>query len=90
MTEILPEVLEPLDEGWISEDDLRDPVFTNPVRFSTDTNPDFFDYADAVRTPEGWCVARLRLEEQTWKPEAYAGTPKPDMKRGGREAEGQP
>jgi hypothetical protein len=40
-------------------------------------------YADAVRTKDGWRIARLRLEEQTWKPEAYAGRPKPEMKRGG-------
>ena len=42
MTEVLPEVLEPLDKRWIGADDLRDFVFTNPVRFYTDTNPDFF------------------------------------------------
>jgi hypothetical protein len=42
MTEVLPEVLEPLDKGWIGSEDLRDFVFTNPVRFYTDTNPDFF------------------------------------------------
>ena len=42
MTEVLPEVVEPLDKGWISSEDLRDFVFTNPVRFYTDTNPDFF------------------------------------------------
>ena len=39
-------------------------------------------YAEAVRTPAGWRVAKLRLEEQTWKPEVYENTPKPDMKRG--------
>lgn len=39
-------------------------------------------YAEAVRTPVGWRIAKLRLEEQTWKPEAYENTPKPDMKRG--------
>jgi predicted TIM-barrel fold metal-dependent hydrolase len=42
MTEVLPEVIEPLDKGWISSEDLRDFVFTNPVRFYTDTDPDFF------------------------------------------------
>ena len=47
-------------------------------------------YADAVRTAKGWRVARLRLEEQTWKPEAYAGTPKPEMKRGGSEKSPRP
>jgi len=28
-------------------------------------------YVEAVRTKAGWRIARLRLEEQTWKPEAY-------------------
>lgn len=28
-------------------------------------------YVEAVRTQAGWRIKRLRLEEQTWKPEAY-------------------
>ncbi|MBW2499616.1 MAG: amidohydrolase family protein [Deltaproteobacteria bacterium] len=43
MREVLPEVLEPLDEGWISQEDLRDFAFANVVRFYTDTNPAFFE-----------------------------------------------
>ncbi|MEZ4333780.1 MAG: amidohydrolase family protein [Myxococcota bacterium] len=42
MTEVVAEVLEPMDEGWLTADDLRAFVFENPVRFYTDTNPDFF------------------------------------------------
>ena len=28
-------------------------------------------YVEAVRTQAGWRIEKLRLEEQTWKPEAY-------------------
>ena len=27
----------------------------------------------AIRTPEGWRIKRLTLQEQLWKPEAYSG-----------------
>jgi hypothetical protein len=43
MRHVMHEVLEPLDAGWITAQDLRDFVFTNPVSFYTDTNPDFFE-----------------------------------------------
>ncbi|MBW1885853.1 MAG: amidohydrolase, partial [Deltaproteobacteria bacterium] len=43
MSEVMPEVLEPLDAGWLTAQDLRDFVFTHPVSFYTDTNPDFFE-----------------------------------------------
>jgi len=43
MREVMPEVLEPLDAGWLTAQDLRDFVFTHPVSFYTDTNPDFFE-----------------------------------------------
>ena len=33
----------PLEAGWLSAGDLRDFAFANPVRFYTDTNPDFFE-----------------------------------------------
>lgn len=29
-------------------------------------------YVEAIRTPKGWRIAKLRLEEQTWKPDHYA------------------
>jgi predicted TIM-barrel fold metal-dependent hydrolase len=43
MEEVLEEVHEPLEDGLIGDDDLRDFVFTNPVRLWTSTNPQFFD-----------------------------------------------
>ncbi len=42
MTEVLGEAHELVEEGLIGEDDFRDFVFTNPVRFYTSVNPDFF------------------------------------------------
>ncbi len=46
----VPDMAEVLERGaragrarLIDEDDFRDFVFTNPVRFFTDVNPDFFD-----------------------------------------------
>ena len=45
-------------------------------------------YVDAVRTAEGWRIARLRLEEQTWKADAYEGSPKPELRKGAGDAEG--
>jgi hypothetical protein len=42
MTEVVAELLEPIEAGWLSADDLRAFAFENPVRFYTDTNPDFF------------------------------------------------
>jgi hypothetical protein len=32
-----------VDHEWITEDDFRDFVFTNPVTFFTRTNPSFFE-----------------------------------------------
>jgi hypothetical protein len=43
MEEVLEEVHEPLEDGLINDDDLRDFVFTNPVQLWTATNPHFFD-----------------------------------------------
>jgi len=42
MTEVLGEAHELVERGLIGEDDFRDFVFTNPVRFYTSVNPDFF------------------------------------------------
>jgi hypothetical protein len=42
MHEVLEEVYEPLEEGRIDADDLRDFVFTNPVQLWTAVNPAFF------------------------------------------------
>ena len=42
MAEVLAEVLEPLEEGLMTEDDFRAFVFENPARLLTANNPDFF------------------------------------------------
>jgi hypothetical protein len=42
MTEVLEEAWEMVDHGWIDQADFRDFVFTNPVRFFSTMNPDFF------------------------------------------------
>jgi hypothetical protein len=43
MEEVLEEVHEPVEDGLIDDDDLRDFVFANPVRLWTAGNPRFFD-----------------------------------------------
>ncbi len=42
MGEVLPEAYELVEESLIGEDDFRDFVFANAVRFWTGANPDFF------------------------------------------------
>ena len=42
MAEVLGEACELVDDGLISESDLRDFLFTNPVQFFCGANPDFF------------------------------------------------
>jgi predicted TIM-barrel fold metal-dependent hydrolase len=42
MSEVLDEAYEMVEHGWITDDDFRDFVFTNPVTFFTRTNPGFF------------------------------------------------
>lgn len=42
MAGVLPEVYELVEDGVMSEDDFRDLLFTNPVRFFGEANPDFF------------------------------------------------
>ena len=42
MTRVLAEAYEPVEKGIIDEGDFHDFVFTNPVRFYTSANPDFF------------------------------------------------
>jgi predicted TIM-barrel fold metal-dependent hydrolase len=42
MEDVLDEVYEPVEKELISESDLRDFVFVNPVRLWTSTNPHFF------------------------------------------------
>jgi hypothetical protein len=42
MSEVLEEAWELVEHGLITEDDLREFVFTNPARLHTTLNPDFF------------------------------------------------
>lgn len=42
MTEVLAEAYQLVEEELLDEDDFRDFVFRNPVRFYTSANPDFF------------------------------------------------
>ncbi len=42
MTQVVPEAYELVEDELITEDDFRDFVFTNPVRFWGEANPDFF------------------------------------------------
>ena len=42
MAEVLGEAWEMVEHELITEADFRDFVFTNPVRFYTSGNPDFF------------------------------------------------
>lgn len=39
---ILDEAYEGVEDGWMTPADFRDFTFTNPARFLTDMNPDFF------------------------------------------------
>jgi len=51
MTEVLEEAFGNVEKGWLDENQFRDFVFGNAMRFYTDTNPDFFRgtvVADAV------------------------------------------
>ena len=43
MTEVVPEAYELVEHGLLSEDDFRDFVFANAVRFWGEVNPDFFE-----------------------------------------------
>ena len=42
MTQVVPEAYELVEDGVMSEKDFRDFMFTNPVRFWGEANPEFF------------------------------------------------
>ena len=42
MADVLPEAYELVEDELISQDDFRDFVSTNPIRFWGEANPDFF------------------------------------------------
>ena len=43
MNRVLEETYEPVEKGLFTEEDLRDFVFTNPIKLWTAQNPDFFE-----------------------------------------------
>ncbi len=59
MSEVVAEAHELVERGLVGEEDFRDFVFANPVRFYTSANPDFFRgtrcEAAAARVAEGSC-----------------------------------
>jgi hypothetical protein len=59
MADVLEEVYEPVDDGLVTADDLRDFVFADPVRLWTSTNPRFF----AGTVVEDAAAAVIRGEE---------------------------
>ena len=42
MSHVVPEAYELVEDGLMSDEDFRDFMFANPVRFWGKTNPDFF------------------------------------------------
>ena len=42
MAGVVPEAYELVEDGLITEEDFRDFMFTNPVRFWGEANPNFF------------------------------------------------
>jgi hypothetical protein len=42
MTEVVPEAYELVEHGLLTDDDFRDFMFTNAVRFWGEVNPEFF------------------------------------------------
>ena len=42
MTEVVPEAYELVEHGLLDDDDFRDFMFANAVRFWGEVNPDFF------------------------------------------------
>src|SRR5881296_159071 len=65
MTEVVPEAYELVEHGLLTEDDFRDFMFTNAVRFWGEVNPDFFKgtavekaAAEALARPAGNPVGR--------------------------------
>jgi len=59
MSAVLEEAYELVEKDLLNEEDFQDFVFTNPVRFYTSVNPDFFantrvaEAAAAVVAKEG-------------------------------------
>src|SRR5437899_2430077 len=65
MTDVVPEAYELVEHGLLTDDDFRDFMFTNAVRFWGEVNPDFFKgtvvekaAAQALAQPKAATVAR--------------------------------
>jgi len=56
MTAVVPEAFELVEDGLISDDDFRDFMFANAVRFWGEVNPDFFK-GTAVEKPAAEVLA---------------------------------
>jgi len=59
MTDVVPEAYELVEHGLLTEDDFRDFMFTNAVRFWGEVNPDFFK-GTVVETQAAEVLARPR------------------------------
>jgi len=59
MTEVVPEAYELVEHGLLDDDDFRDFMFANAVRFWGEVNPDFFK-GTAVEKPAAEVLARPR------------------------------
>jgi hypothetical protein len=69
MARVLPEAYELVEDGLMSEDDFRDFLFTNPVRFWGEANPNFFNGA-VVEREAAACLARGSDKKQSVKTSA--------------------
>jgi len=59
MTAVVPEAFELVEDGLITDDDFRDFMFANAVRFWGEVNPDFFK-GTAVEKPAAEVLAATR------------------------------
>jgi hypothetical protein len=70
MSRVLEEAYELVEGGLIDAEQLREFLFTNPLRLHTALNPDFFkdtvvEDAVAKALPGGWAGPRARCDEST-------------------------
>ncbi len=66
MKEVVPEAYELLEEQLITEDDFRDFMFTNPVRFWGEANPNFFKGTRVEKEAAALvCISRPRRVRRT-------------------------
>jgi len=70
MTDVLKEAYEPVEEGLITRDDLRDFLFTNPAQFFGEANPDFFKGTSVEAAVSRLLTADTGTEEEIGLTEA--------------------